>query len=621
LLDSIYRLGIVQTDEKLSITSLLTTVTAKYVIGIQFQNNKSNLEYIKSEIYEFQDPILYLYKRDSSGKPGLFLTGNISKEDIKKLKYAIERFGLENQDVKEFIRKKILWFPKSKIISENRLKRLCENRRKKLHGIFKEFKIKENQIIKDVLGLLVKDEPEKTLLTIMIQENDDEDGVPKFIGQIQDYTEFFKESILTKKFNGGKELYCTVCNNKSIIETFVERPLPFFVADKPMFFPNAEDRQSSKGFPLCDNCYLEIQKGVFLIQSKLNYKITTINSNASQLRFWLVPHLNDQELIIDFESDLNNPNLYLNVLKKLCETLQSISRHDNHKREGIEIFARFSALFYVIDDKGMMRISNYIQGIYPTQLEKLFMVKERVDEQYPFQLLRKRFGENLFVGFPLIIMFYKDAAPQWQQQAVSLLEKIFTSQFIEIEDTVKYINAKIYETSKSYNLYQLAYVTFLGLMLLEYLININAEDDGKPLSNQQEEKSTPIIKEIEIVQRFTEEHQNLLIDGASRAIFAIGVCIGILLEVQEIRYNKTAPFWNRLNRLNVDKDKLKELVPEIRSKLAMYNERRYNTIIDYLVASEISKIDDPTILSKEMVNLIFSIGLSFGSLLKRGFIK
>jgi hypothetical protein len=53
----------------------------------------------------------------------------------------------------------------------------------------------------------------------------------------------------------------------------------------------------------------------------------------------------------------------------------------------------------------------------------------------------------------------------------------------------------------------------------------------------------------------------------------------------------------------------------------MYNERSYNTIIDYLITNEVSRIDDPTNVSKEMVNLIFSIGLSFGSILKRGYLK
>ncbi len=94
MLDSIYRLGKVQRDEKISINSLLTSLTVKYVVGIQFQNRNGNIEYIKSEIFEFQDPSFYLFKRDYSGRPGLFLTGNISKDDIKKIKDEIQKFGL-----------------------------------------------------------------------------------------------------------------------------------------------------------------------------------------------------------------------------------------------------------------------------------------------------------------------------------------------------------------------------------------------------------------------------------------------------------------------------------------------------------------------------------------------
>ena len=57
---AIYRLGIVQKDEEISINSLLTSLQIKHVIGIQFQDINTNSEYVKSEIYEFDKPSLYL---------------------------------------------------------------------------------------------------------------------------------------------------------------------------------------------------------------------------------------------------------------------------------------------------------------------------------------------------------------------------------------------------------------------------------------------------------------------------------------------------------------------------------------------------------------------------------
>jgi hypothetical protein len=112
-----------------------------------------------------------------------------------------------------------------------------------------------------------------------------------------------------------------------------------------------------------------------------------------------------------------------------------------------------------------------------------------------------------------------------------------------------------------------------------------------------------------------------LSDGTSRAIFATGVCVGILLEIQQQLYNKAAPFWSRLNRLNLDLERLKELFPEVKSKLSMYHEKGYDTIIDYLGVNEISKINWSSTIPEENINFVFTVGLSYGYMLKRGYLK
>jgi CRISPR-associated protein Cas8b/Csh1 subtype I-B len=112
-----------------------------------------------------------------------------------------------------------------------------------------------------------------------------------------------------------------------------------------------------------------------------------------------------------------------------------------------------------------------------------------------------------------------------------------------------------------------------------------------------------------------------LSDATTRAIFATGVCVGILLEVQQQLYDKVAPFWNRLNRLNLDLERVKELTPEVKSKLSMYRQRRYDTIVNYLNVNEISKINWSSRISKENINFIFTVGLSYGYMLKRGYLK
>ena len=115
------------------------------------------------------------------------------------------------------------------------------------------------------------------------------------------------------------------------------------------------------------------------------------------------------------------------------------------------------------------------------------------------------------------------------------------------------------------------------------------------------------IIEIENIQKFIDSHTNILSDDTTRAIFATGVCVGILLEVQEQLYGKVAPFWNRLNRLNLDLERVRELIPEVKSKLSMYHERRYDTVMNYLSVNEISKINWSSTIHKENINFIFTV--------------
>jgi CRISPR-associated Csh1 family protein len=620
LLDSIYQLGLVQEGDD-NLSSLLTRVSARHVIGIIFENIDSNkIKYQKSELGEFSSPLWYLYRRDFSGRPGLFLTGNISRQDMEKIKKIVSHSrNLERPEVQKFVRDKILWFPHGKLVTnDSLLNSLNEYRRNELSEIFREFHERGQEISKDVLKILAKDEPERTLLTIMIQKSGNRS--PQFVGQIQEYKKFFKRGVLSKKDEAAEQLTCSVCNRKEFIQTFVEKPLPFYVADKPMFFPDANPKQSRKGFPLCDKCYLETQKGIRFIEDKLNYSISSIQSNKSEINFWLIPHLNDYELIRQFKNDLDkNKNLYLNSLKDLCSTLRTIAKHDHHERATTESFLRFSALFYTFDSHALVRVINYIQGIYPSQLQKIFEVKDKIDQTYPFQIISKRYKQgNFFVGFPILVLFYKDTSPQWQSQIISMLEKIFTGQQIPVDEVIRNINIKIRELSlASFDLKSLSQTVTLGLMLLEFLINLNGIERDERLS--QNPAST--IREVEDIQKFIDSHTNILSDDTTRAIFATGICVGILLEVQQQLYDKAAPFWNRLNRLNLDLERVKELFPEVKSKLSMYHEKGYDTIINYLSVNEISKINWSSTISKENINFIFTVGLSYGYMLKRGYLK
>lgn len=432
MLESIYRVGVIRKLERNDISYLLTPTPVDRVIVIIFKSNigstKMKIKYSKTLVEDFKRPQYYLYRRDYSGTPGLFLTGNISKEDINDLKNAINEnkrpTNSNNAIVQKFIKNKILWFPNGKLVHDRLLtESLDQNTKSELLGILKKFNKRPEEIAKrpgriatDVLKCIKNGPSEQVFLTIGI-ERQTKSGkrTVKYIGQINAYKRLFKKGILWKKYDDNENpkhnelIICTICHNKRIIETYRETPVPFYITDKPMFFPNADEFQSRKGFPLCDDCYLDLQKGIQFIRDKLHYRIPALSlskkgkiNKGNGLNFWLIPHLNDEQLLLNLEVELiTNKTLYINVLKELCSNLSVISKADHHERRTVRSFLRFSALFYNYDEHGIMRVSNYIQDIYPRQLEKLLDVKNRVDRGFPFSTMSKMFKEEFVFGFPL----------------------------------------------------------------------------------------------------------------------------------------------------------------------------------------------------------------------------
>jgi len=76
------------------------------------------------------------------------------------------------------------------------------------------------------------------------------------------------------------------------------------------------------------------------------------------------------------------------------------------------------------------------------------------------------------------------------------------------------------------------------------------------------------------------------------------------------------PFWGRLNRLEIDLGRAKNLFPQILNKLHEYDEHSYDDVLAHLGAAEISNLDlSQKDLPKDIVSLVFAVGMSQGYLL------
>ncbi|MGC2383775.1 MAG: TM1802 family CRISPR-associated protein, partial [Nitrososphaeraceae archaeon] len=141
----------------------------------------------------------------------------------------------------------------------------------------------------------------------------------------------------------------------------------------------------------------------------------------------------------------------------------------------------------------------------------------------------------------------------------------------------------------------------------------NADDKSIPRS------SVIMLKistyEIEHTERFIENHKSVLSDETKQGIFAAGISVAMLLDFQERKYNKTAPFWDTLSRLDLNLQKVYSLIPKVKRLFGAYKNRDHDTFINYLAAKYV--IDTSESISKDLASYLFTLGLSFGYLLAR----
>ena len=84
----------------------------------------------------------------------------------------------------------------------------------------------------------------------------------------------------------------------------------------------------------------------------------------------------------------------------------------------------------------------------------------------------------------------------------------------------------------------------------------------------------------------------------------------MLLNLQERRYNKPAPFWDKLSRLDLNLQKVPNPITEVKRLFGLYKNIDHDTLMSYLTATYV--IDPSECISKELVGYLFILGLSFG---------
>jgi CRISPR-associated protein Cas8b/Csh1 subtype I-B len=602
--------------------ALVDQTNAKNVIVLRFVVQGKRARYVGLQFEEKGSDELYLYRKDRAGRGlGLFLTGRIKKFDLLNLQRLRRKQTKEaNEAVKIFLQRKLDWIPVGAIVTnEHFLSMMKKPSRTTLESLLREYRLRRDRIHRDFLKKIETHDPEELLVTVKLVQGSKE----RFVGELSEYVAIFREAVTGLKGTQDKgqkqrqtsPLHCAVCNRSAVSAKFNLPPLPFFTTDKPGFIPSGERSDDYKVFPLCRGCYLDLQLGRSFIEQHLDFAITSVDGTRAEVRFWLIPMLDDPQLSVDYLEDIGKAAkgaratrfLYLGNLRGMCRSMSALSYLDDiaEPSEKSE-FLTFTALFYTYDTQGHMRTILRAEGIYPKHLKFVAEVKKRVDS-LPYDSQQIRFG------FPLLRDFL--VAPKsegWYKDLASTLANILTGTPVNKALVYRAVSTRILDIArKTGSLRSVAELALKALNLVEYIEQLEPNrSQGNFMSSQGTIPSSS--KQVHRVRAFLDGHPALLRDETLRAVCATGIATGILLQVQFDRTKGKMPFWTRLNRLEMDLNRIRQLFPQILNKLHEYDTHTYDELLSYLGSSEVSRLETREGADEVLLSFVFAVGLAEG---------
>lgn len=413
-------------------------------------------------------------------------------------------------------------------------------------------------------------------------------------------------------------LSCLICNNSAEKSTFQVNPIDFFFIDQKIYNPNGVESEGYKALPLCKKCYVNLQRGQSFIKNYLDFSISNTAGSKSSLRFWLIPNIGDPSKVDESLTDIKKGKLGIGSVKYLCESLENIQEQlaEDILDESEDIaqhLMTFNALFYHKDNNGHMRIIYSKEGIYPQRLRELTQIAKNLNKTYPY------FLHNIKFSFTTLIEFWATTGKAiWQKELAELLGSIF------LKNTVSnsYIYSVLMDRLRNVirgpkisldisKLEEIKTMSLKAMMILEFLemSGVTSLKDGE-YSSTNLSLNDKLVSEL---QKFLNSHSKLLKSGTMRAICCTGAAYGIVLVEQKRNIGSTS-LWSRLNRLELDAERLIQLLPLAMNKLKQYKVDKYDNLMAYIAASEVSNMDiqEAKTMDNNLLNLAFTVGLGLG---------
>ncbi|HZW54896.1 MAG TPA: TM1802 family CRISPR-associated protein [Nitrososphaerales archaeon] len=627
------------------LSSLVQDSGSEDCLSIIFKKSKPS-DFLRCELSSNNGEELYLYHKEPSGKPGLFLSWTIPAQGQKSVRQFQSLIKKENRsrreedEINQFWEDKFAWFARfetGQLVSRNKLlndsellSKLDQHSKDLLLRIVdsyaRSFSLIKRQVTQILLdykfakGRGVKSN--KLLVTIAFE---DESGKIEYPADIKSFVDLFQCAVSGETQD---DFICSVCNLPLAGELSRLSPLEFLTQDQLVYLPDGSMAKKKYAIALCQKCSDALREGQTFINHHLSYRIM-----GSKLFFWLIPILPDTKRAIPYLNGIEGEAtpLYLGQLRKLCQRLDTAAAdeisYDPVEGSELDSWISYTSVFCYKDKNGHTRIVGISEGIYPEKLRFLGQCSNKIQRRFPYPLLEPK----VMFSFPLLSDFFE--GNKSDSLLVSVMEALFIGNQIE-KDCVA---ARIIEVVRSQGLTRSRdkglkpssiLMKFFVRKVFDALITMEYLAEARIIQIEEESIirliESPNDKYVDALKKFIVSHRFVNQSDTIRSTFLVGVAVGLLLEIQMKRFN-SYPYWKHLNRLELNLERVKRFYPDVKSRIANYRDgaaadrvKQFEVLVAYIGANLEFRDELSEHANSDAISLAFSIGLSLGYLIFNG---
>jgi CRISPR-associated protein Csh1 len=265
-------------------------------------------------------------------------------------------------------------------------------------------------------------------------------------------------------------------------------------------------------------------------------------------------------------------------------------------------YVAFNFIFYEKDQEKMPILLS-MDDVYPSRLQQLFNVKDKVNK---FQVFTQN---DISFNFKLIkdlTLTTDDSVKLFLDYISRIFKGIPISYRTFISQAAKYLRDTYVNDKLGHN--QVRNRSLSAFMCFLYIQELGLFYDRKEVTSMTNHALS--IEGVDKIEIFLGQFGNAFINSpAKKGVFLLGVLAQNLLDIQYSQTGDSKPFMKRLKGLKMHKEDILGLLPAIQNKLEEYNKnfyRKLESITSYYLLEAQSEWE----MNMDEISFYFVVGMN-----------